>query len=162
ALQRISQVLQEFSRRSHCTARGAAATRRSLQSAPTREFRLENFPCSVGYQFNCGARAVVALEYRTLFPVEPAMSSSLILIEVERFDFALEGGCDRVTPQFAVRRQQAALDGQRLLVEVESVDALIMRQLGVDRLQSILDLLLAHIAGDERGQVPSPVPHHHA
>jgi len=65
---------------------------------------------------------------------------------IERVDFALEMGRDRVTPQFAVRRQQPALDGQRLLVDVESVDALVMRQLRVDRLQGVLDLPAIDIA----------------
>src|SRR5215510_5372403 len=88
--------------------------------------------------------------------------SCFIMILIERADFTLEMGRDRVASQFAVSRQQPALDSQRLLVDVESVDAFVMRQLGVDPLQGLLDLLAFDIAGDERGQETPPVAHHHA
>src|SRR5262249_32112062 len=74
-------------------------------------------------------------------------SIPFVLILIERVDFALEMGRDRVASQFAVRRQQPALDCQRLPVDVKSVDALVMRQLGVDCIQGLLDLLMIDIAG---------------
>src|SRR5262245_27885153 len=84
------------------------------------------------------------------------------MILIERADFTLEPGRDRVAPQFTVRGHQPALDGQLLLVDVESMDAFVMRQLGVDRFQGPLDLLAFDIAGYERGQETPPVAHHHA